>query len=157
MSARMESAIQQLYEDPGLRDELTDDLATPMLTWAEGEVTRLDSRSPDDSAFQTEFERLRDLLTAVNRFIGRRAFALPEDQQVALEKIAEHAGTLGYAMPPERLAAFMQTQATMDNAAALSSLLGLIDGSAAEMGATSAPLADSSSSESPPAENDIDL
>ena len=38
MSARVESAVLRLYEDPGLRDELTDDEATPMLKWAEGEV-----------------------------------------------------------------------------------------------------------------------
>jgi hypothetical protein len=151
MSARVESAVLRLYEDPGLRDELTDDEATPMLKWAEGEVARLDATSADDADFGTATAVLRKLLTAVNRFIGRRAYTTPEEQAAAMDKIAEHATTLGYAMPPERRAAFMQTQATADNLAALTALLAMVDGSAAEMGATTPPSEDAIPATSAPA------
>lgn len=138
MSTRFESAIQSLYEDPGVRDELPDDQATLMLKWAETEVTKLDSQSADDAAFQTAFDSLRGLLSAVNRFVGRRAYSTPEEQASGWAKIVEHAASLGYALPSEIQTAFAQAQSTIDDSAALTSLLALIDGSAAEMGATSA-------------------
>jgi hypothetical protein len=138
MSARAENAIQQLYEDPGLRDELSDDEVPTMLQWAEGAVAKLDARSADDAAFDAGFDALRKLLTSINRYIGRRAYSTPDEQVVEMDRIAERAGMLGYSMPFEQASTLFQAQGAEDNITALAALLAKIDGSAAESGATTA-------------------
>lgn len=140
MSARVENAIQQLYEDPGLREELSDDEVPTMLQWAEREVAKLDARSADDAAFEAGFEALRKLLTSINRYIGRRSYSTPEEQAAEMDRIAERAGTLGYALPIiEEDPTTFQAQGAVDNITALASLLARIDGSAAEPSNPSPP------------------
>ena len=128
MSARVENAIQQLYEDPGLREDLSDDEVPTMLQWAEREVAKLDANSPDDAAFETGFEALRKLLMSINRYIGRRSYSSPEEQQAEMDRIAERAGTLGYALGEDPLS--FEAQGAMDNITAMTALLAKIDKSA---------------------------
>jgi hypothetical protein len=132
MSARAENAVQQLYEDPGLRDELTDDEVPTMLKWAEGEVAKLDARSADDAAFETGFDALRKLLSSINRYIGRRSYSTPEEQAAEMDRIAERAGWLGYSLSPEPDTTLFQSQGAEDNITALASLLARIGGNTSE-------------------------
>jgi hypothetical protein len=142
-SARAQSALQQLYEDANLRDELTDDEAQPLYQWAEAQIAQLDAAAADDAAFETSLEALRRLLKSINRFVGRRPFSTPDQQAEGLAKIAEHAQSLGYALPSERQSAFLQSQAATDNLSALSALLNEIGGAVTEAQAESAPTQDS--------------
>ena len=43
-------AIERLYEDSDLRDELQDAEATQFLKWAEEQITRLAAETPDRAA-----------------------------------------------------------------------------------------------------------
>ncbi|HLU11096.1 MAG TPA: hypothetical protein VK003_15600 [Oceanobacillus sp.] len=126
MSARAENAIQQLYEDPGLREDLSDDEVPTMLQWAERQVAKLDTESPDDDTFETRFEALRKLLTSINRYIGRRSYSTPEEQTAEMDRIAERAGTLGYTLEEDPMS--FEAQGAVDNITAMKALLAKIDG-----------------------------
>jgi hypothetical protein len=132
MSARVENAIQQLYEDPGLREDLSDDEVPTMLQWAERQVAKLDTNSPDDAAFETSFEALRKLLTSINRYIGRRSYSTPEEQSAEMDRIAERAGTLGYDVSLDQDPMSFEAQGAIDNITAMTALLAKIDGSTSE-------------------------
>lgn len=144
MSARVEAAIQRLYEEPDLRDELTDDEAERLLRWAEAELTRVDAGSADDAAFDTAVDTLRSLIKAINRFIGRRGYASPDEQAAAFAKIAAHAQALGYPLPADTFTPSFEAQAAGDNIAALQALLQQIESSAAPPSTDDAPQRSSS-------------
>ena len=152
MSARAEAAVQALYEDADLRDELTDEEAQPLYHWAEAQIAQLDASAADDAAFETSADALRRLLKTVNRFVGRRGYATPEEQAEVFAKIAEPAQALGFSMPPEQPATFVQAQAAVDNQTALKTLLDQLSGGAAAAPAEAAPAPESAPAEPSPAQ-----
>jgi hypothetical protein len=130
MGARVEAAIQRLYEDPDLRDELTDDEAQALLRWAEAELNKVDASSADEVAFEAAVDTLGSLIKSINRFIGRRGYATPDEQAAAFAKIAAHAQALGYPLPADAFTPSFEAQAAGDNIAALQALLSQIESSA---------------------------
>ncbi len=148
MSARVEAAIERLYEDSDLRDELTDDEAQHLLRWAEAELSKVDASSADETAFETAVDTLGSLIKSINRFIGRRSYSTPDEQAAAFAKIADHAQSLGYPLPADAFTASFEAQAAADNVAALQALLSQIETSAAPA-AQAAPAP--SAPETPPA------
>lgn len=140
MSARAENAIQQLYEDPGLREDLSDEEVPTMFQWAERQVAKLDANSADDAAFEEGFDALRKLLTSINRYIGRRSYSSPEEQAAEMDRIAERAGTLGYDLAAvEEDPNLFSAQGEDDNITAMNKLLARIDDGEPETDTPPAP------------------
>lgn len=140
MSARVEAAIQSFYENPDLRDELTDDEAGHLLKWAEAELSKVDARHADDAEFEEAAGTLGSLIKSINRFIGRRGYATPDEQAAAFAKIAAHAQALGYPLPATFEPTF-EAQAATDNVTALQTLLSQIEHSAEPEAESPAPAA----------------
>jgi len=120
-------AIEALYEDAGIREELIDSEARILLQWGAKQIEALASKNLDDGQFDESFERLRHLLTLISRFIGQRAYLSPDGQQERMRSIVEAAGALGYTIPAELTATHIQQQAVEDNEAALRALTAMIE------------------------------
>lgn|GEM_PF-3609372 len=107
--SRAQDALMCLYENADLRDELTDDEATEMFKWAEGELARIDAASPDDATFEAQAETLMDLLKKMNRFAGRQgqisAQGVAQGADPVPTNIAGLATALGHAASAEQIAA----------------------------------------------------
>lgn len=92
--ARMDDAIQQLYEDPKLREDLTDAEAEALFAWAEGEVRRLDAQHPDEDTFQAAVEALLATAGDLNAIVGRRG-ADGNAQVAHLDRLSQDAADAG--------------------------------------------------------------
>lgn len=137
--SRAEFAVQQLYEDSSVRDELLDDDAQLLLTWAETEVVRLDAEAADDEQFSAAADALRRLLTQINRFVGRRASGAPDEQRARFDKIAALAASIGHPLPPGAIASFGSAQAEAGDAGLITALTGLISGGLGAESLTAVP------------------
>lgn len=124
--SRAEDILQAIYEDPDLRDNLTDDEAEVMLKWAETELARLDAEQADETAFEEAADQLRRLLKGINQWIGHKGDP-PEEQAAMIEKIGAAAAGIGrtLAAPAETLAS---AQAAPDEMAMLQSILARLSG-----------------------------
>lgn len=126
--SRAESALEALYEDASLRDELRDDEANELLKWAESELVKLDESGADDEAFEEKVGQLRRLIRGMNRFVGRRAEISAQADDQTLVKMSEQADALGYTLSPEQLVQYGAKQALMDGVSAIQGLTRLISG-----------------------------
>ena len=125
---RVQNAIQRIYEDADLRDELTDEEAAQMLKWAESELSRLDAAGADDAAFEAKLDTLLSLLKKMNRFAGRQgqlsAQADAQSNDQATGNIAALAAELGHSADAAQVAA----AGTGDPSSTLTGLIGLLSG-----------------------------
>jgi hypothetical protein len=126
--SRAETAMEQLYEDMDIRDELTDEEAAPLLKWAETQAIRLDAESADNTAFEQNVRRLRDLLKSLNHAVGKRSYATPEELNAALEKVSTAAQGVNMTLPASAEEPF-QAQGAQDNVAYMQGLLNQLDAS----------------------------
>lgn len=103
--SRAQDALQRIYENADLRDELTDDEANAMLKWAEAELARIDATSTDDANFEAQAHTLMSLLKRMNRFAGRQGQISAQGVDPAPTNIAGLATELGHSASPEQIAA----------------------------------------------------
>jgi hypothetical protein len=106
--AQAERAISRLYENEGLRGELTDDEAALLLEWGEAQTAALAARNLDDETFDAHFGNLSRLIARMNYFIGKREGIPPDAQRTALAEILALAQSLEYKIAPAELEAFQQ-------------------------------------------------
>ena len=149
--SRVDSALEALYEDASLRDELRDDEANELLKWAEAELVKLDESGATDADFESKIAELRQLVRGLNRFVGRRAEISAQAGDTALVKLTEHAGALGYALTPDQLAQFGAQHAAADGVSAVQSLTKLIS-SASQAAPAAEPPANAAPTNEPPTE-----
>lgn len=124
--SRAQDALQRIYENADLRDELTDDEADAMLKWAEAELARIDAANPDDAGFEAQAETLTSLLKRMNRFAGRQGQNSAQGVDPAPSNIAGLATELGHPASPEQIAA----TGTGDPASTIAALTALMSASA---------------------------
>lgn len=89
------AAIQQLYEDPSLTEELTDDDAKVVLDWAQEQVKQLASKFTDETAFDDAMKSLLRVVKNANRVVGQRDFADPTEQEERIDKMTSAAMGMG--------------------------------------------------------------
>ena len=116
---RADLLVQAFYEDPDLRDSLTDDEAEVLLRWASEQAARLDASGADDAAFDVLAAELRRLVKQINRYAGEGAYAPPDAQSAALSNISAGAQAVGLNMMPT----FSAQAAPTDPMSALTGLL----------------------------------
>ena len=117
--SRADDLVQAFYEDPDLRDSLTDDEADVLLKWASEQASRLDAEGADDAAFDELAGQLRRLVKQINRYAGEGLYTPPDEQTSALAAIAERAGSIGLTAAPT----FAAQAAPADPMAALTGVL----------------------------------
>lgn len=137
--SRAEFAVQQLYEDSSVRDELPDDDAQLLLTWAESEISRLDHETADDEQFSAAADALRRLLMQINRLVGGRAGSTPDEQRARFDRIAALAASIGHPLPPGAIASFGSAQADVGDAGLITALTALISGGLEAQSLTAVP------------------
>lgn len=91
----VESAMQRLYEDASLTEELKDDDARLLLKWAEDQITQLAVKFTDEAAFEEALSSLMHVIKNANRVVGQREFADAEQQTERIDKMAEAAQGMG--------------------------------------------------------------
>lgn len=128
---KADRAIERMYGELNLTDELRDDEAQELLKWGEDELLRQDEATPDEETFDARFKGVRKLMKDINRAVGRRADSTDDDLRKRLQKFAEHAAELGYTVDAPRLEAFMAQQGNLSNVEAVKALLQLLQSPAA--------------------------
>lgn len=107
--ADAEQALRSLYEDPSLREDMTDDEAAALLEWGAAQISALAADSPDDAVFEARVQAFRTMLMNINRYIGLLSYAPPEQTQAALNEALAAAPAAGFALLPSA-----EGQAQMD-------------------------------------------
>lgn len=152
--SRAQDALQRLYENADLRDELTDEEADTLLKWAEAELTRLDAASADDASFEAQADTLMSLLKRMNRFAGRQGQISAQGVDPAPTNIAGLATELGHPASPDQIAA----TGTGDPASTIAALMALMSASAqAAPPETESPVSVQATSAAPPPAPETDL
>ena len=121
---RAEAAVQSLYEDSRLREDLIDDEADVLLKWAEQKLIELDAAAVDDATWEQALATFKGLVRGVNQFIGQRAYAEPDAQDKTFASIQAQAAALNLPIPAQQFSAQMADE---DNLAALKALLHEMD------------------------------
>ncbi len=122
-----EWAIQSLYENPGVRDELPDAEAEILLQWAEEQVMRLANMDLDDVSFEAAYDNLSGMIRRMNKLAGRQPYLSLEDVEVALNRIAEHATVLGLPIPPDNLTAYLHQPSSQSSQPNVQALIDLVN------------------------------
>lgn len=123
---KAERAMERLYGDISLREDLTDDEAKPLFKWAEQKVMELDSTTEDEEVFDEKFKQLRRMMKRMNHFIGYRASEAPEEQRETLHKMMESASEIGIRIDETQMESFFSAQSSLSNDEALQSMLGML-------------------------------
>lgn len=121
----LEEAIQRLYDDASLTDELTDGPAQTLLQWAEGALSPLVERYADENPFEAAFKALRILTKAINRLTWERMDLDDDGLRERLNQLADQSQSLGYTIDQARADAFISQQQDLDEAQAVTALIGL--------------------------------
>lgn len=124
--AQAERAIRMMSSDAQIRSELTDDEAALLLRWGEAQVNRLAAQNLDDGVFDQRCAQLTELLVAINRFVGGRAYAAAEAQRAALDEILLLARAAGYTVVAADLDDFAKQHGALANTGALTALTSLL-------------------------------
>ena len=124
--SQLEMEMERLYGDINLTDELVDEDAQILLKWGEAQLERLDSEGYDDATFEEKSHQVRNAMKRINGFIGKRSGYDVEKAKIVLGRLHEGILQIGYNLPDAELEAYIATQAEMDNSAALTALLALI-------------------------------
>jgi hypothetical protein len=135
------SALERMYEDTQVRDEIVDDDAKILLQWGESQVKKLAQKETEDSVFEDAYYKLTKVMGRINRFVGMRQDADDAQKAELLEKFVATAADAGYTVSAETVAAFAKDNAAMDNAAAIRALTAMIDATSTDSPASPPPTA----------------
>lgn len=118
-----ETAMQRLYEDPSLTEELTDDDAKIVLDWAQEQVKQLAAKFTDEAAFDDAMKSLLRVVKNANRVVGQREFADPSEQEERIDKMTEAAMGMGVVTATAQAADVRDQLNALSSADALKTLL----------------------------------
>lgn len=142
----LETATIQLYEDASLTEDLQDEEAKLLLKWGETQLKPLvEKYAADEATFEELFKNMRRFIKAVNRFVGRRQDAAPDEQQEMMAKVVEAAQGINPDFRTHSVNSFTQAQSAQSNTQTIESLLAWVSPE------TASPPAPSTSSAMPPA------
>ncbi len=138
-----EGAVERLYEDTDIRDELRDDEANLLLKWAEDRLYKLAEQSATDEEFDARATQFRALLKGMNRLVGNRATLDEAALNASLADLSSQAAAIAApsgqasaqtAAPPiaaDQLSALAGKLPSLDDAGAVNALTTLFTPGAA--------------------------
>lgn len=133
MPVDVELAIEQLYEDPSLRDEISDDPAGTLLKWAEKKLVALAEKHDNEEAFEEEFATLRQLIKSMNRFTARERMMDEIEKEGQVGQLVERAQALGLPAEKPPVSTF-SAQALIPEEARIHTLIEMLDPSPTQLG-----------------------
>ncbi|MFQ3646199.1 MAG: hypothetical protein SNJ54_02885 [Anaerolineae bacterium] len=99
---QVEEETIRLYETPAVREDLDDDDAAVLLTWAEGQIKRL---AQEDGDFAQKNRFLRQLLARINTLVGQRPYVDAAGEQHYLDALMKVLPMNGYTLTAEQVLA----------------------------------------------------
>jgi hypothetical protein len=130
-----EGAIERLYEDADVRDELRDDEANTLLKWAEDRLTQLAAQAATDEEFDAKASQFRSLLKGMNRLVGNRSTLDADALNTRLAELSAQAASVASAgqasaqaapsIPADQLKDVAGKLPSLDDAAAVNTLTAL--------------------------------
>lgn len=136
----LETATIQLYEDASLTEDLHDEEAQLLLKWGEKQLRPLvEKYSADEATFEETFKHIRRFIKAVNRFVGRRQDAAPDEQQEMMAKVVEAAQVMNPDFRADAVNSFTQAQSAQSNIQTIESLLAWVSPETAATSSTMPP------------------
>ncbi len=126
--SRLQHAVERIYGDVALTDELRDDEAQFLLEWGEQEVEHLDEQTDndDEQTFQARFKQIRSIIKRVNRLVGYRTEYTPAEAREKLTLLLDDLRELGRPINEERVERFLDTYQQMGDGEAVAALLDII-------------------------------
>lgn len=121
---QVEEETIRLYETLAVREDLDDDDAEVLLTWAEGQIKRL---AQEDGDFAQKNRFLRQLLARINTLVGQRPYVNDEGEMQYLNALMKVLPINGYTdLTPEQVLACLPEDRA-DVRANLTALLDLLN------------------------------
>jgi len=124
--------VESLMSDPGLRDELTDDEARPLMDWGLSQAAAIARRMAAQASAESLDDAvgdLRKLMKRINRLVGHRREGDPELVRKDLRRLAKYSERLfgGTVVRPDeaQLETFLAEQAVLDNRGIVERLLAM--------------------------------
>lgn len=124
--AWIERAMERMYGDINLTDELVDDEAEVLLKWGEAEHIKLAAQSLDEDALDAGAAAVRKVMKRVNGFIGKWQADDPGHADAALAKLVDALGDLGYDVAAAQVQVALVDAGASDKMSALRAVLGLL-------------------------------
>jgi hypothetical protein len=122
--AWIERAMERMYGDINLTDELVDDEAEVLLKWGEAEHAKLETGAADEAALEEKAASVRKVMKRVNGLIGKWGGSDSEKAQKALAKLVDALADLGYDVAAEQVEGAISGSA--NNMSALLAVLALL-------------------------------
>lgn len=91
---------QRLYEVSSLTDELIDDDAQILLSWASAQLPLM---SITLDTIEQQAKTLRRLVRSINRYVGQAQYTREDERQTKLDRIYTYATELSYPVQSEQL------------------------------------------------------
>lgn len=110
----IQGAVQQLYENSSLREDLNDEQAKVVLAWAEKQIPALAEKFPDQAAFDEAFGTLQRIIRGFNRLIGHGADYSSMQFRDRTAKVVEWARSIQLPVDDAAIDTFVSEVASMD-------------------------------------------
>lgn len=123
--AHHEDYLQGLYEDEGLTDELEDEAAQTLLSWAEAEYKRLIATTSDEATLEAQLKLVRRAMKSVNKFVVAQLEGDEEAMQQKLTQFVDTLTELGHIIHAEAVDGILQAQAELNQTALVLALTAL--------------------------------
>lgn len=124
---QIQRAVESIYENESLTEELDDDAAEALLQWGEQQVRRLGEQMFDEAAFEQSVFFVRRLMSNMNYFVGQRENMDDEEARQMMAEIIHTAQTLSYPLSTEAIDIHLATEPQGELYDQLQELLTLID------------------------------
>ena len=117
--------VEQIYENPDLRDELDDDQAQVLLDWGAKQIEQMDGSSDSSEQVDSRAGHVQTLLKRINRFVGQRAYLSDAESQEKVVQICESAQALAVDLDADAVCQILPP--TPDPNQDLQTLLGVLE------------------------------
>lgn len=104
---QIQRAVESIYENESLTEELDDDAAEFLLQWGEQQVRRRGEEIFEEARFEQTLHYLRRLMENLNYFIGQRENLDDEEAREIMGEIIQNAQILEFSLSPQALEAYL--------------------------------------------------
>ena len=158
--SRIQYAMERMYGNQALTNELRDEEAQSLLKWGEKEVEHIDQKTDDsdEEQFQNRFKQVEQIIKRVNKFVGFMGEYTPEQAREKLQVVLEVARDLEHNVDDAQVEQFLSSYQSMSSAEAVTALLDIVKDAPSDTADTpptpsQAPVA---ASDAPPVPEDAD-
>lgn len=104
---QIQRAVESIYENESLTEELDDDAAEFLLQWGEQQVRRRGEQIFEEARFEQTLHYLRRLMANLNYFVGQRENLEDEEARQIMGEIIQNAQILEFPLSPQAFEAYL--------------------------------------------------